>query len=376
LRETLLLAAAPVLLIGFAAWHRSLLSAVPAAIGVYIAFLVGLFLLPTSGVVFLWLFFGVVVIPLLWWRFPGQYTATRSLTSFFLWPVLATIAVLAEKDESFSRLPDEVPGQISGKVDFIETAGLKGDYIMVFLAEFGDTAFYCDASLESRDGLVEDAMFVFQVDRMTIDELGDDVLWLTNLERVTTEEPSNNPGPESPMSYGPALVTVTDIHPVSVSWELLEEQIQLALGTLDRLRVGARPEDIQELEETIDSGLPEHFRESLVIHDGQEEPMHLFLVGPYRLWPISTIIAQWKDPYWTRKGLLPFADDGGSTTLMLHPAGGSIIETAEDGDVVLFESFGAFLSLAAKDASSGKLQYDDDAGSFFPCTWPREDVAD
>ena len=184
--EILLLAAVPVLLIGFAARHRSLLSAVPAAIGVYIAFLVGLFLLPTSGVVVLWLFFGVVVIPLLWWRFPGQYTPTRSLTSFFLWPVLATIAVLAEKDESFSRLPDEVPGQISGKVDFIETAGLEGDYIMVFLAEFGDTAFYCDASLESRDGLVEDAMFVFQVDRMTVDELGDDVLWLTNLERVTT----------------------------------------------------------------------------------------------------------------------------------------------------------------------------------------------
>lgn len=57
---------------------------------------------------------------------------------------------------------------------------------MVFLAEFGDTVFFCDGSLESRDGLQEGATFVFQVDKISVDELGDDVLWLTNPKRVTS----------------------------------------------------------------------------------------------------------------------------------------------------------------------------------------------
>ena len=184
--ELIVLAAIPVVLIGFSAWHRSLLSAVPAAIGVYVAFAVSLFFLPFGGVAILWLVFAIAVIPLLWLRFPGQYTPARSLTSLILWPFLATVAALAEKEESFSILPEEIPGQISGKVEFIESAGTEGDYIMVFLAEFGDTAFFCDGSLECRDGLKEDATFVFHVDKITVDELGDDVLWLTEPKRVTS----------------------------------------------------------------------------------------------------------------------------------------------------------------------------------------------
>ena len=187
MRELLILAAIPVILISISAWYRTLLSAVPAVIGTYIVFLVGLIFLPMTGVIVLWLAFAVIVLPLLWWRFPGQYTPVRSLTTFFFWPGLATFAVMAEKEEVFSAFPDEIPGQITAKVDFIETAGAEGKYIMVLLAEFGDTAFFGDGLLESRDGLEEDAVFVFHVDKISVDELGDDVLWLTNAKRVATD---------------------------------------------------------------------------------------------------------------------------------------------------------------------------------------------
>ena len=187
LRDLLILSAVPTVLIAFTAWHRTLLSAIPATIGIYVAFLVSLFTVPFAEVIAIWLAFAILIIPILWWQFPGQYTVARSLTSFFFWPVLAALIFLTEKQESFSALPDEIPGQITGKVDFIDAPGTDGDYIMVFLAEYGDTVFFCDGALESRANLKEDEVYRFNVERANIDELGDEVLWLTAPARVIDE---------------------------------------------------------------------------------------------------------------------------------------------------------------------------------------------
>ena len=181
------LAIIPVLLVGIAAWHRSLLSAIPTVVGVYATFLIGLFRLPLGTVTLVWIAFAVTVIPILILRFPGQYNIARSLTVIPLWPVLAIVAVLAEREERPSMHRDEIPRKFEAKVNFIDSAGTEGDYLMVFFEEFGDTVFYGDAILESVHGLEEDVSFRVNVPRRSVDELGENILWIKNLVRLAAD---------------------------------------------------------------------------------------------------------------------------------------------------------------------------------------------
>ncbi len=187
MNELIWLVGIPIVLVGLAAWHRSLLSAIPAAVGVYIVFLAGLFAATIATVGIVWAAFAAITVPLLLYKFPGQYTAARTLTVLPLWPVLAVIAFVAERDLPVEILPDEIPGRFDATVSFIESAGTAGEYLIVFFEEFGDTAFFCDAQLESADGLRENARLTLHVEHRNVDELGDDVLWISAADSLGNE---------------------------------------------------------------------------------------------------------------------------------------------------------------------------------------------
>ncbi len=164
----------------------SLITAAPAGFGTYAVFVYFLFKAPIWLVAGVWLGFAFLLTPLLMQRYPGQYTLWRAIKlNLFIWPVHVLVLLLAEPDESFSKEPDTVPGQLTGTVSFIETAGLEADIIMIFLEEFGETVFYADGSIESRDGLREDSKYRLDVERRRIEELDNEVMYISNPEKLS-----------------------------------------------------------------------------------------------------------------------------------------------------------------------------------------------
>ncbi len=181
--EVVWLIGVPLILIGITIWQPSLVTAVPAFLGIYVTFVVGLFNAPFSTVVIVWLAFSIAVIPFLLYKFPGQYNFARSLTALFIWPILATISAIVERQVETTVPPDKVPSRFEATVSYIDSAGTDGDYLIVFTDEFEDTVFHCDATLESDHELQESARFTFCIERRSVDELGDDVLWISSIER-------------------------------------------------------------------------------------------------------------------------------------------------------------------------------------------------
>ncbi len=174
----------PLVLFGITIWEGSLLSVVPTVFGIILTFVVSVFVVPLSTVAIVWLAFAIAVLPLLLYKFPGQYNFVRSLTVLFAWPLLAPMATIVERQVIRIVPPEDVPRSFNAKVTFIDTPGTDADYLMVFLDEFDQTAFFCDDELEKKHGLAEDASFAFQIEVKSVDELGDDVLWIETIEPV------------------------------------------------------------------------------------------------------------------------------------------------------------------------------------------------
>lgn len=182
--ELVWLVGIPLGLIGITIWQPSLLTLVPTFLGIYITFIVGLFTAPFSTVAIVWLAFAIAVLPFLFYKFPGQYTVASSLTTLFLWPVLAAITAVAERQVIRIVEPADVPKSFNATVTYIDTPGTDADYLMVFLDAFDETAFFCDVALESEYGLAEDVTYAFQIEVKSVDELGDNVLWIKAIDPV------------------------------------------------------------------------------------------------------------------------------------------------------------------------------------------------
>lgn len=176
----------PIAVIGVAAWHRSLLSAIPAIVVCYATYLVAAFNLEVLVVSASWLGLALATLPFVWKKFPGQYDLRKSLQVFLLWPVLITIALLAEDTAHHGSVPEEIPGRLTGTVSFIESAGSEGEHLLVFFDEFGDTAFCCDQEAEITHGMHEGARIESLVECRSVPELSDDdVLWLSDVRLKT-----------------------------------------------------------------------------------------------------------------------------------------------------------------------------------------------
>lgn len=185
---------------------------------------------------------------------------------------------------------------------------------------------------------------------------------------------------------------------VRESWARLEEELRSIEGAFGQLAHGATEDVLLAAEKNLRITFPETFRASYRIHDGTEG--HLFVVGPYRLWPLSFIVEEnlrnkgnitedsetlyeegTDDSGLIRgcifsKGWTTFADDGGASQLAIDfdPGAkgttGQVIALYEDGTEHVAEGFGSFLAGIVEGIESGALAWSDSAGQF----WPADQV--
>src|SRR4051794_12453849 len=85
---------------------------------------------------------------------------------------------------------------------------------------------------------------------------------------------------------------------VPESWRIIEKVLAEAVPHVaETLRAGASAADIALLESQIGLRIPSDFRESLEIHDGQDDPSRLLGIFNYNvLSPISQVIADYEMP--------------------------------------------------------------------------------
>ena len=178
------------------------------------------------------------------------------------------------------------------------------------------------------------------------------------------------------------------------TWTRLEQLLSSIEGASDHLADGATDETILAAEQTLGITFPESFRASWRIHDGTEG--HLFVVGPYRLWPMSFIVEEnvrnksdLEDHAETldeanddglirgcifSDGWTTFGDDGGASQLAIdfdpgkQGTSGQVILICEDGTEYLAESFASFLDGIVNDIESGTLEWNELAGQY----WSKE----
>lgn len=164
------------------AWIPSVFFIVPIVLMIYLGFIVALFVFPVFNVVIAWLVMAVVVIPLQLYKFPGQYTVARLISNLVIWPLLAPISLMVERQVTNVIPPSEVPRKFEAKVNYIDSPGTQGNYLMVFFEEFDETVFFCAGEAEKHSDLEEDRRFSVEV--MTIDheELGESILWIEKLK--------------------------------------------------------------------------------------------------------------------------------------------------------------------------------------------------
>ena len=173
----------PLVLLGITIWQPSLVTAVPTFLGIYITFIVGLFAAPFATVALVWLGFAVAVLPFLFYKFPGQYNFSRSLPTLFIWPILAAVCAIVERQITIVVPADEVPPRFEATVTYIQSAGPEGEYLLVFFEEFHGTEFFCAAELETDHGLCEDERFVCHVEQKSVENITGDVLWIDSIEQ-------------------------------------------------------------------------------------------------------------------------------------------------------------------------------------------------
>ncbi len=157
-------------------------------------------------------------------------------------------------------------------------------------------------------------------------------------------------------------------------------------GALEELNPGAKAEEIRRLESELDLCLPQDFKYSCLIHNGQRGES--FLLG-WRLWPLGEILGSalearkvgqgdaevfgdsgrvkecGSNPLW-----VCFADNGGNGCLAidLDPGRrgkrGQIIALYEGGAKLQARSYMEFLTKTVRDIESGDLVWDAEAGGF------------
>ena len=191
----------------------------------------------------------------------------------------------------------------------------------------------------------------------------------------TTDEPSNGRGEEPP---------------VAALWQRIESWLAAhAPEARAALRPAVTAEAVEQVERTLGAELPQDFRESLRIHDGQTS---FPVFARWKLLSCSSILERWKlqlrisrelglestpgRPEGPVRGVwwdalwVPIATDGAGNDLCLdlHPpaAGkrGQLIEYVHDdeGRPVVSTSFRAWLRGFVDDLEAGRYDVDDFSG--------------
>ena len=178
---------------------------------------------------------------------------------------------------------------------------------------------------------------------------------------------------------------------IQETWTRLERILESIDGAFNQLADAATDDALVKAEKVLEIELPRSFRESYRIHDGTEG--HLFIVGPYRLWPLSFIVEEntqnkrnviedLSSPSDQEKnglirdcifssGWTTFADDGGASQLAIDldpgPKGttGQIIALYEDGAEYVASNFASFLEGIVDDIESGTLKWEEMAGQYW-----------
>lgn len=178
---------------------------------------------------------------------------------------------------------------------------------------------------------------------------------------------------------------------VKDAWARLERQLGGIEGAVSQLAGGATKDMLSAAEEKLRITFPASFRESYEIHDGTEG--HVFLVGPYRLWPLSFIVEEnlrnksdvgedletqdeADDTGLIRgcifsEGWTTFADDGGASQLAIdfdpgaQGTTGQVIALYEDGTEHLAAGFESFLAGIVEQIESGALVWNEMAGQYW-----------
>lgn len=177
----------------------------------------------------------------------------------------------------------------------------------------------------------------------------------------------------------------------SDSWTRLERVLAGIEGASDQLAPGATEDMLLAAEQRLGIRFPASFRESYQAHDGTEG--HLFIVGPFRLWPISFIVEEnvrnkitnaefsktmdeADDSGQVRgcifsNGWTTIGDDGGASQLAIDfdpgakGTSGQVIALYEDGTEFVATSFEQFLADTVEMIESGVLVWDEMAGQFW-----------
>lgn len=95
------------------------------------------------------------------------------------WPLQAMTLFSGSTMPSVGKQPEEVPGRLSGMVDFVEAMGDDHDHMMVFLQEYGDTPFFTTASTFDALRLEEGKQIDVYVERHSNAAIGNNQLWIS-----------------------------------------------------------------------------------------------------------------------------------------------------------------------------------------------------
>jgi cell wall assembly regulator SMI1 len=177
---------------------------------------------------------------------------------------------------------------------------------------------------------------------------------------------------------------------VSASWSRIEQWLDAHARPLRKsLAKGASPGQIQRLEAKLGTVLPDVFKESLAVHDGQKQDADLIPddgIGSFYFLRSKDCVAQWKDwnlvqdagefddaepqpaegiaRCWWNRAWIPFASNGGdSLCLDLAPAAGGksgqiiLVRHDEAERRLMAGSFDEWLAQLADAIEAGGIDY-------------------
>lgn len=176
---------------------------------------------------------------------------------------------------------------------------------------------------------------------------------------------------------------------VNESWQRVELWLREHARPLERSLAGGVSQDqLRKLEATLHVTLPQAFKDSLTIHDGQKGDNDLIPddgIGSFFLLPSKHILRDWKEwnavqavgdfdkaapekgitKAWWNPGWIPFASNGGGDHLCLDlsPAKGGIVGQVirvrhdDAARTLMATSFGAWLQALADTIEKGGIDY-------------------
>jgi cell wall assembly regulator SMI1 len=199
------------------------------------------------------------------------------------------------------------------------------------------------------------------------------------------------PGKEAPAKKAPVAKMAETTRPstIQAAWQRIESWLmQHAPARAESLKKGATPRQLEKLESQLNAELPEQFKESLLIHDGQSSDLGVVPdkgLGCHLL-QVKAIVSEWEycddmddsgefddvsikpdkgvAREWWNRGWIPFAsnDSGEFLCIDLAPTksgkSGQVIRMQEDEPQreLLAPSFGAWLEQLADALEAGELK--------------------